>query len=63
MQHDEVKPGDVVQLKSGGRSMTAGKDVLNNAKSLTCYWFEDGELRKSDVPKMALTLITLRSGL
>ena len=54
MQHDEVNPGDTVRLKSGGRLMTAGKEVFNNATALTCYWFEGGELRKSEVPKVAL---------
>ena len=50
----EIQSGDIVQLKSGGRHMTAGKESHNNADVLTCYWFEVGELRKSEVPKAAL---------
>jgi uncharacterized protein YodC (DUF2158 family) len=58
---DQAQPGDIVRLKSGGRHMTAGKESHNNADVLTCYWFEDGELRKSEVPKAALEKARLQS--
>ena len=63
MQHDEVQPGDIVQLKSGGRHMTAGKEVYNNPAALTCYWFENATMHKSEVPKVALGKLKLNSPL
>lgn len=35
---DEIKPGDVVQLKSGGPYMTVG--VIESDDHLWCEWFE-----------------------
>jgi uncharacterized protein YodC (DUF2158 family) len=50
-QLDEVQPGDVVRLKSGGRMMTAGSE---DGGIFRCYWFELGDLRQADIPRAAL---------
>ncbi len=43
----EFKPGDVVQLKSGGPKMTV-HSVYPGAKgpAATCLWFTDGDVRE-----------------
>ena len=50
-QLNEVQPGDVVRLKSGGRMMTAGSE---SGGVFRCYWFDNNEMRKSDIPRAAL---------
>ena len=47
----EIKPGDVVQLKSGGPKMTVGNPAQDRHSSVptpevhTCYWFIGSDLR------------------
>jgi uncharacterized protein YodC (DUF2158 family) len=59
---EEIKPGDVVQLKSGSVSMTVAA-MLNDETAQVFYWLDaidDGrsELCNSDIPVMALTKVT-----
>jgi uncharacterized protein YodC (DUF2158 family) len=49
------KPGDVVQLKSGGPEMTV-KEVSGEPEHVWCVWFLKGEERKGSYP--AATLIS-----
>lgn len=56
---EEIKPGDVVQLKSGGEPMTAGRFVgtpsdPQDRKFIRCWWFADGEIREWNLPVEAL---------
>lgn len=50
------QPGDVVCLKSGGPDMTI-EAVLHagDATSVTCVWFVDKTLYRTDLPVSALT--------
>lgn len=47
---NEIKPGDVVVLKSGGPSMTVEKVGVysDNVKKATCTWFE-GTTKNTDL--------------
>lgn len=48
-----IRSGDIVQLKSGGPRMTAGrKRSMNNI--VDCYWFIDDELVRESFPVNAL---------
>ena len=56
---EEIKPGDVVQLKSGGEHMTAGQFAgtasdPQDRKFIRCWWFADGEIRERNLPVKAL---------
>jgi uncharacterized protein YodC (DUF2158 family) len=42
----DFKPGDVVQLKSGGPAMTVGGRVAED--SIRCHWF-DGATAKTEI--------------
>lgn len=53
MSNQELKEGDVVQLKSGGVEMTLAKLIVNNAK---CYWADGKEIRYREIPLAALKL-------
>lgn len=52
-RHTALAPGDVVQLPSGGPPMTLSGDVVAG-KSMTCAWFDGGELRRDSFPVAAL---------
>jgi uncharacterized protein YodC (DUF2158 family) len=57
---DEIKPGDIVQLKSGGPNMTVdevGHSSMTETGPLRawCSWFDkDGEEKRSDFPITSL---------
>ncbi|HMJ53581.1 MAG TPA: DUF2158 domain-containing protein [Polyangiaceae bacterium] len=53
MGNSEFKAGDVVCLKSGGPSMTAGNMAVGG---LLCYWFAGSELKKDTFPPEILKL-------
>ena len=47
----KFKPGDQVQLKSGGPTMTVDNcesifDSPDNEESYTCHWFSDKKLNR-----------------
>ncbi len=48
-----VKPGDVVQLVSGGPTMTASRQVGRD-NLWECQWFEGRELKKGEFASEAL---------
>lgn len=48
-----IKPGDVVQLKSGGVAMTAGV-FGDDERDIHCYWQLNGEHREQYYPKVSL---------
>ncbi|WP_316827430.1 DUF2158 domain-containing protein [Pedobacter miscanthi] len=50
----EIKPGDVVTLKSGGAAMTV--NAINNGK-LSCVWtLDDGKLETATLSVEAVKL-------
>lgn len=52
MSNQNLQPGDVVELKSGGPPMTIGRiDEHLNAK---CYWFEGKTSKEEDFKLVAL---------
>ena len=44
-EHEDLKPGDVVQMKSGGPPMTV--DFVDDAV-VTATWFDGNEVRSRD---------------
>ena len=39
---DEMKPGDIVQLNSGGPKMTVARlEQINGVANAVCGWFDD----------------------
>ncbi len=42
---EELKAGDVVQLKSGGPLMTVGEITRSNRRH--CYWFDGVQLKNT----------------
>ncbi len=60
---EEIKIGDVVQLKSGGTSMTVediskdsdGKDVAS------CCWFYNGEYKNEKIYAVALKIFAQKA--
>ena len=53
-ERQPFKPGDVVQLKSGGPAMTVGGKVAED--SIRCHWF-DGATAKTEIfPTAAIQL-------
>jgi len=56
---EEIKVGDVVQLKSGGPDMTVdeiGKSGMDSTGPLSawCTWFHNGEEKRSSFPLTSL---------
>jgi uncharacterized protein YodC (DUF2158 family) len=50
------QPGDVVCLKSGGPDMTIeAVQQIGDTASVTCVWFVDKTLYRTDLPISALT--------
>ncbi|WP_294541105.1 DUF2158 domain-containing protein [uncultured Rhodoblastus sp.] len=52
----EFKPGEIVQLKSGGRSLTVVRQVKENVEVI---WYADADdvVRTATVPAVCLALI------
>ena len=57
----DVKPGDIVRLKSGGPTMTVGMQVEHNgdkdAVVLHCVWYVDDQLQQAAIPAIALKTV------
>jgi uncharacterized protein YodC (DUF2158 family) len=52
---EEIKPGDIVELKSGGPNMTVRKQGTSDQTLVQCDWFVgDGEIKTHWFPKEAL---------
>ena len=49
------QPGDVVCLKSGGPDMTIEAVQPGDAATVTCVWFVDKTLYRTELPVSALT--------
>ena len=47
----DIKPGDVVELKSGSLPLTVGEVQGDYA---ICYWFDRDELKQARIPMAAL---------
>jgi uncharacterized protein YodC (DUF2158 family) len=58
MNEDKLKPGDVVELQSGGPEMTIDSR-LQAAVSYTfkCYWFENSKLLEGSFSEPSLKKI------
>ncbi|PZA09985.1 DUF2158 domain-containing protein [Rhodopseudomonas palustris] len=53
----DLKPGDIVMLKSGGQAMTVAEASNDSA---TCVWMgEDGDLFRETLPLAVLDSITV----
>lgn len=54
----DFKPGEIVQLKSGGRAMTV---VRQNKTDVDVIWYaeNDNSIRTSTIPAIALAVIEL----
>jgi uncharacterized protein YodC (DUF2158 family) len=52
----EFKPGEIVQLKSGGRALTVVRQVKQDVEVV---WYADSEdaVRTATIPAVALALI------
>lgn len=51
---DDLKPGDLVKLKSGGPTMTYGSKEYASA---WCYWFAGTAEKVAKIPLAALKLV------
>ena len=49
------QPGDVVCLKSGGPDMTIESVQSGDVANVTCVWFVDKTLYRTELPVSALT--------
>jgi len=54
----ELKTGDIVQLKSGGPSMTVGNIDTPTKDMCFCYWFLQEQLLKDNFPVKTLKLVS-----
>ena len=54
----DFKPGDIVQLKSGGRAMTVVKQIKEDV-DVIWYAEQDNSIRTSSIPAIALAVIEL----
>lgn len=55
---EELKPGDIVKLKSGGPLMTISEAVYDLGvltDKWLCKWFENNKLLSGEFPKNSLT--------
>jgi uncharacterized protein YodC (DUF2158 family) len=44
MSDTELRPGDIVQLKSGGPHMTVAPDYTPMIEYIKCVWFDDAKM-------------------
>lgn len=52
---DQLKPGDVVRLKSGGPSMTVDEIIDEwGLKYLYCSWFDQNRMNRDRFPESSL---------
>lgn len=63
MSEQNFKEGDVVSLISGeGPTMVVScTDTGRSARTLRCYWYDDGEFRSKELPASVLRLATNQS--
>jgi uncharacterized protein YodC (DUF2158 family) len=55
---DDIKPGSVVVLKSGGPNMTVYKvEQFNGVMTAWCDWFEDNKTARNIFPLSSLKLL------
>ena len=54
---DNIKVGDVVQLKSGGPKMTVSRHGQDDNNIVVCNWFVDGKSESAFFPISNLRLI------
>jgi len=62
---DEFKPGDVVQVKSGGLEMTVdwvGTDTYTNDPVVSCIWTVNNKREVGKFPPHTLELVTHETG-
>jgi uncharacterized protein YodC (DUF2158 family) len=52
MQQNDIRPGMVVQLASGGPLMTVVK--LLDGDNVHCTWFDNGKVQNNSFPAAAL---------
>lgn len=52
MNEQDLKPGDLVKLKSGGPEMTYGSN--DTSGRAVCMWFFDGKMERQSFPICAL---------
>jgi uncharacterized protein YodC (DUF2158 family) len=59
LKMNEIKEGDVVQLKSGGPSMTVSSVGKDNGGTLTawCQWFEKNKPQGGSFPVSSLRIV------
>ncbi|WBU53502.1 YodC family protein [Paracoccus sp. SCSIO 75233] len=50
---NELKPGDLVRLNSGGPLMTVGQ-AGGQPSEWRCYWFDKTDRKQADFPEVAL---------
>lgn len=53
MEKNNFKPGDVVQLQSGGLKMTIGW-IDSDGVSCMCFWVHDHDVKQKSIPIAAL---------
>lgn len=62
---DDIKPGDVVKLKSGGPEMTVTgeKDQFGfqDKNAINCQWFADDKLKSAWFQKACLAHVKKKS--
>ncbi len=52
---DEIKPGDVVQLKSGGPKMTVARlETFSGKVMVVCDWFDGQKTDRNTFPVESL---------
>ena len=56
-QTEALKPGDIVQLKSGGPKMTLGNQHSSTNNTYSCYWFDGTELKTANLNPRVLVKI------
>lgn len=58
MEEQKFKPGDVVQLKSGGPEMTVVRYEPADGLDITCTWFNNNDLKEKSFHQDLLDLDT-----
>lgn len=58
----ELKPGDVVVMKSGGPAMVVGKVEDGKHRRVQCEWMKDGERRDGFFYEASLQVVDEAEG-